>query len=223
MGTLADSRTRADEDVREDIAREFEWDPQITSTDIAVAVNDNVVELSGFVSSLAEKDAAERATKRVRGVRGVANDLQVTPHSMRNDPEILREVLEHLGSHVFVSPEKITATVRDAWVTLEGTVDWQYQRRLAESGIQTLRGVRGVTNKVVIKPRVDVTDVKMKIEEALKRSAEVDADRITVDADGTLIRLSGTVGSWIEKDAAEQAAWAAPGVSQVDNRIRIES
>lgn len=222
MGTLADFRTRADEDVREDIGREFEWDPQITSTDIAVAVNDNVVELSGFVSSLAEKDAAERAAKRVRGVRGVANDLQVTPASMRNDPEILREVLEHIGTHVFVSPQQITATVRDGWVALEGTVDWQYQRRLAESGIQTLRGVRGVTNRVVIKPRVDVTDVKMKIEEALKRSAEVDADHITVDADGTLIRLSGTVGSWIEKDAAEQAAWAAPGVSQVDNRIRIE-
>lgn len=221
METLADFKTRADEDVREDVAREFEWDPQISSTDIAVAVNNNIVELSGFVSSLMEKDAAEKAAKRVRGVRGVANDLKVMPPSTRTDPEIVREVLEHLGKHVFLPVEKITATVRDGWVTLEGTVDWQYQRNLAESGVKTLKGVRGVTNRVVIKPRVDTTDVKIKIEQALKRSAEVDADQISVEADGTLVRLSGTVGSWTEKDAAEQAAWASPGVSEVDNRIKV--
>lgn len=222
MGTLADTRTRADEDVREDVIREFEWDPQITSTDIAVAVNDNVVELSGFVSSLPEKDAAENAAKRVRGVRGVANDLQVTSAWSRTDPEILRDVLEHLGKHVFLPVEKISAIVREGWVTLEGTVDWQYQRNLAESGIRTLRGVKGVTNKIILKPRVDVTDVRIKIEEALERSAQIDADRISVEADGTLVTLSGTVGSWMEKDAAEQAAWAAPGVSQVDNQIMVE-
>lgn len=222
MDTLADRRTRADEDVREDVVREFEWDPQITSRDIAVAVNDNVVELSGFVSSLPEKNAAEYAAKRVRGVRGVANDLRVAPASTHTDPEIIRDVLEHLGNHVFLPVEEITATVRDGWVTLEGIVDWQYQRKLAESGVGTLRGVRGVTNKITVKPRVDMEDVKTNIQQALKRSAQVDAVRISVEADGTLVRLTGSVGSWIEKDAAEEAAWAAPGVTQVDNRIRIE-
>src|SRR5437879_4817429 len=178
MATLADVKTRTDSSIGEDVVFELKWDPKITSNDIAVAVKDGVVTLSGFVSSYMGKDAAEKAAKRVYGVRAVANDVQVKPPSTRTDPEIAREAVQELENHGFVPKDKTKVTVRNGWVTLEGTVDWQYQKHIAESAVKRLKGVLGITNNIEVKPTVSPKQVKEKIEEALKRSAEIDARRV---------------------------------------------
>jgi len=221
MATLADTKTRMDEAIRGDLLLEAKWDPEITSKDIGGSVKDGIVTLYGFVSSYMEKDAVERAAKRVRGVRAVANDLQIKPSFKPTDPEIARDVVQNLVNHIFLPADKVRVTVSNGWVTLDGTLDWQYQRKLAENGAKSIKGVMGITNNIVLKPRVSTTDVKIKIEEALERNAGVDARNVRVEADGTTVKLSGSVRSWVEKDEAEQAAWSAPGVTDVDNRIEI--
>jgi len=216
------TQTRSDNSLRDDVLLELKWDPKISSaSDIAVAVKDGVVTLSGFVPSFWEKDAAEKAAKRVYGVKGVANDIQVKLFWQRTDPEIARAAVRELESHVSIPADRIKVTVKDGWVTLEGTVDWEYQKSLAQSAMKKLKGVSGVTNKIQVTPKASAAEVKSKIEEALRRSAELDARRITVEIEGSTVKLYGSVSSWAERDEAERAAWSAPGTTMVENHILV--
>jgi osmotically-inducible protein OsmY len=214
---------RTDADIKRDVEEELRWNPDIDATDIAVAVASGVVTLAGFVKSYREKFAAEQAAKRVAGVLGVANDIEVRlpTEDQRRDPEIARDAVAELKIWLPLSYKDIKVTVKGGWLTLEGDVEWHYQRDYAERAVRRVKGVKGITNLIALKPRSQPEEIKKKIEDAFKRSAEIDANRITVEAHGGEVILSGTVRSWAERQEAERVAWAAPGVTKVENRIRI--
>jgi osmotically-inducible protein OsmY len=214
---------RSDSEIERDVKDELEWDPDLEATDIAVSVKQGVVSLTGFVKSFTEKYEAEAAAKRVAGVSGVANDLEVRMPSVdeRPDPDIARDAVAAIKSQLPTSSEHIKVVVKNGWVTLEGYVEWQYQKNTAEAAVRRIRGVRGVINNIVLKPRLEPSGIKQKIQDALRRLAEVDANRIEVDTNGSEVALKGTVRSWAEREEAERAAWAAPGVTKVEDRIVV--
>lgn len=212
-----------DKDLKQHVQSALDWEPSLDASDIGVSVDEAVVTLRGNVRSYAEKTVAERVALRVFGVKGIANDLAVHLPSTftRTDTELAQAAVAALKWHTMVLADRTTVTVANGWLTLHGTVDWQFQKDAAARAVRDLTGVKGVTNSIVVQPRVTAGDVRDKIEAAFKRSAEIDARRVNVTAlDGKVI-LSGSVHSFAERREAERAAWAAPGVTQVDDRLAV--
>ena len=214
---------KTDSEIERDVKAELGWNPDLKSTDIAISVKDGVVTLAGFVPRYIDKYEAEKAAKRVAGVLAVANDIEIRLPAVdeRPDPEIAREVVTALKNQLPFSHERIKAVVRNGWVTLEGDVEWQYQRLTAERAVRPLKGVKGIINDIKTRPRVEPSDIKQKIQQAFRRSAEVDANQITVETSGGEVILKGKVRSWVERDEAERVAWRAPGVTKVEDRIVV--
>jgi osmotically-inducible protein OsmY len=212
---------KMDSDIEKNVKEELKWSPGLSTNDIAVSVKSGVVSLTGFTHSYADKYDAERAAKRVAGVVGVANDIEVRLREERADPEITRDAVAAIKSRLPFSYERIKVVTRTGWITLEGKVEWQYQKQTAENAVRHINGVKGVSNLIDLNPQVQPIEVKRKIEEALKRNAEIDANRIQVEAHGSEVVLKGAVRSWMEREEAERAAWSAPGVIRVEDRIAI--
>lgn len=213
-----------DKQLRQNVIDELAFEPSIDAASIGVAAEHGVVTLSGHVSSYPQKMAAERAVWRVKGVRGIAQDIEVRlpGHKRRADDEIAQRAVNILAWNTQVPQDAVKVRVSEGWVTLSGEVSWNHQRTAAEKAVRELSGVVGVFNQIEIAPHVQPADVKQRIVTALSRHARLEADRIGIVVDGATVTLSGDVDSWDERIAAESAAWAVSGVRNVVDRLRIK-
>ena len=211
--------------LKEQVLEELEWDPAIKAASIGVAVKGGVVTLSGDVESYHEKIEAERTALRVSGVKGLASGIvvQLPGASRRSDADIARAAVDALEWNSSIPPGRIQVVVSKSWISLEGEVEWGYQRTAAEEAVRRLTGVLGVSNHLTVKPGLTSGAIKTRIEEAFTRSAEVDAKRIRVEIDGSAVTLRGAVKSWAERQEAERVAWASPGVASVLNQLAIDA
>jgi osmotically-inducible protein OsmY len=212
-------------ELQHDVQEELRWSLGSKAGEIGVSGGDGVVTLTGHVESYTQKRIAEKAAKRVLGVRGVANDLAVRLPSdkKRDDTDIAVAAVHALKWQTAIPEDRISVSVHQGWVTLEGEVEWFYQKDSAYRAVRDLTGVRGVTNEITLKPKATATDVREKIEAAFRRSAEIDAQHVRVEVTGNRAVMRGRVSSWAEHREAEQAAWAAPGITSVDNQLTVEA
>lgn len=213
----------SDEDIRDDVLDELEFEPSIDNEHIGVAVRNGIVELTGHVASFAQKRAAERATLRVKGVKGVAQEMEVrTPASgLDDDDQIAERAARVLSWSASVPEDRIKVTVEDRWLTLSGEVDWYYQKTAAADAVRELSGTRGMTDRITVAPRISPVELKKTIKRAFHRAADLDSNTVNVMASGGKVTLKGHVHSWHERETAETAAWSAPGVSEVVNQLVV--
>jgi len=215
---------KTDATLKKDVLEELDWEPSIDATQVGVTVKDGIVTLSGHVNTYSEKAAAEKAAKRVKGIKAVVEEIDVKLGGgyKRTDQDIAQSAVSNLKWHSSVPEDDLQVRVENGWITLEGKVEWKYQKDAAKNAIQNLMGVRGVTNLIEVQPTIEPTNVKQRIREALERNALTDADNISVHIEGSRVELNGIVQSWSEKKQAENAAWAMPGVSEVQNNLKIK-